>query len=125
MPFNFDHASHRLAHHVAVRMFPALFTTPHSVSATLMPERYAEILYANGFEEQACRMEVYGHPMPSGNEVVEWTRGSLLTAYQEKLSASQFELFLDQYRAAVLGEIGEGPYFYAFKRILLWGRKRT
>jgi trans-aconitate methyltransferase len=91
----------------------------------LLPERYAAILYANGFAEQVCRVEVYGHPMPSGNDVAEWTRGALLTAYQQKLSAPHFEMFLDQYRAALLAEIGEGPYFYTFKRILLWGRKRT
>ena len=125
MPFNFDHASHRLAHQVAARLFPALFSAEHPVSATLLPDRYAEIMYENGFEDQVCRVEVYGHPMPSGSEVVEWTRGSLLTKYQEKLTPQQFEVFLNQYRAALLQVIGEGPYFYTFKRILLWGRKRT
>ena len=61
--------------------------------------------------------------MPSGSEVVEWVRGSLLTAYQEKLSAPEFAHFLEAYRAELLAEIGEGPYFYAFKRLLLWGRR--
>jgi trans-aconitate 2-methyltransferase len=122
MPFNFDHCSHRVAHETALRLFPDTFAG-ESGPATLPVERYAEILFANGFEQQICRIEVYGHPMPSGREVVEWTRGTLLTAYRARLTDDDFTRFVEAYRDELLSRIGEGPYFYAFKRMLVWGRK--
>jgi trans-aconitate 2-methyltransferase len=124
MPYNFDHPSHTVAHTVAVELFPHKFKAEQHFSGTLAPEQYAAILHACGFEEQRCRMEVYGHSMPSGDAVVEWTRGSLLTAYQQQLSAQEFEHFVNAYRDVLVQRLGNGPYFYAFKRLLLWGRKR-
>lgn len=123
MPHNFDHPSHVVAQRIALELFPAIFSVSRPVSGTLTVERYAEILFKHGFEEQICRVEVYGHPMQSGNEVVEWTQGSLLTAYQQQLLPDQFNVFVNEYRKALLAEIGEGAYIYAFKRILMWGRK--
>ena len=123
MPYNFDHPSHVVAQRVALKLFPHAFNALQPLSGTLSLECYAEMLFRHGFEDQVCRVEVYGHPMSSGTDVVEWTKGSLLTAYQQRLSVAEFQLFVDEYRSALLAEVGDGPYFYAFKRILLWGRK--
>lgn len=123
MPYNFDHPSHVVAQRTALDLFPHAFNADHPLSGTLKLETYAEMLFKHGFAEQVCRVEVYAHPMRSGEDVVEWTKGSLLTAYQQRLSADEFRIFLAEYRRALLAEIGTGPYFYAFKRILLWGRK--
>jgi hypothetical protein len=36
------------------------------------------------------------------------------------------EPFVDAYRAELLDRIGfSEPYFYAFKRILMWGRRQV
>ncbi|HTR00181.1 MAG TPA: methyltransferase domain-containing protein [Candidatus Acidoferrum sp.] len=124
VPFNFDHPSHQIAAAVASRLFPAVFADGQfSVIRTLTVERYAELLFANGFAQQNCRIQVYGHPLPSGADVIEWTKGTLLTGYQRRLSPEQFSLFFDTYRRELLDALGTGPYYYAFKRILLWGRK--
>lgn len=123
MPFNFDHPSHRLAGEVAHRLFPLLFEAPRQAQV-LSLQRYAEILFQNGFENQIARLEIYGHAMDSGKDVIEWTKGTLLTGYQSKLDEAQFSEFLNTYETELIQEIGEGPYFYAFKRALLWGRKR-
>ena len=123
VPFNFDHPSHVAAATVARDLFPRAFEAPARVPATLPVERYAEILFSNGFTEHVARVEVYGHPLTSGGDVVEWTKGTTLTAYQARLSAEEFQSFLDEYRRVLVGILGEGPYFYPFKRILLWGRK--
>lgn len=122
MPFNHDHPSHTIADAVARKLFPQKFAQAKK-HAVLPIERYAEILYASGFREQVCRLEIYGNPMPSGRDVIEWTKGTLLTSYQAKLGEEEFDLFLNEYRQSLLAEIGEGPYFYAFKRGLIWGRK--
>jgi trans-aconitate 2-methyltransferase len=122
MPFNFDHPSHVIAARVAKRLFPSVFAE-ETQRFTLNLERYAEILFKNGFESQIARIEIYGHPMKSGYEVIEWTKGTLLTGYQSKLNETQFTDFLNSYKSELIAEIGEGPYFYAFKRALLWGKK--
>ncbi len=121
MPYNFEHASHRLAREVALQKFPLLFTESETQAFVLPLERYAELLFENGFSEQNCLLKIYDHPLPSGKEVIEWTKGTTLTAYQKKLNSSEFSEFLREYSAKLLCEIGTGSYFYTFKRILLWG----
>jgi trans-aconitate 2-methyltransferase len=123
VPCNFDHLSHRLAREVGNQLFPTVFTEKESRLGVLPVEKYAEILYHSGMSEQIARIEVYGHPMNSGLDVVEWTKGTLLTSYQAKLSPSDFQKFLTTYSAEIVKAIGTGPYFYPFKRTLLWGLK--
>lgn len=121
VPMNYDHPSHRLAVETAAEMFPQKFPlTPPSV---LPVERYAEMLNQAGFERQVARVEVYGHPMASPEEVVEWTKGTLLTTYSTQLNKNDFEEYLAVYRAKILKVAGAGSYFYTFKRILLWGSR--
>ncbi len=122
MPFNFDHPSHTIAARVAKSLHPDIFTNL-SERSTLALERYAELLFENGFTSQVARIEIYGHPMESGLDVIEWTKGTLLTRYQALLSETQFTKFLEIYQQELVAEIGSGPYFYAFKRALLWGKK--
>lgn len=122
MPYNFDHASHRIARDVARSFLRDL--DPAFSDRTLLPlEWYAEKLFRAGFEKQSCRIQVYLHPMASGADVVEWTRGTLLTSYQKHLPPDRFREFVALYKERLLKEIGEGPYLYTFKRMLLWGRR--
>lgn len=123
VPCNFDHPSHTIAEETATKMFPNLFPKGHHFLAVLPVERYAEIFYSAGMEEQVTRVEVYGHPMSSGRDVVEWTKGTFLTRYQSQLSVPDFEKFLEAYTREIVRVLGEKPYFYPFKRMLLWGKK--
>jgi trans-aconitate 2-methyltransferase len=123
MPSNFDHPSHRIAAEVGHELFPQKFPQNSVPIRTLNLERYAEILYSQGFHEQNCRIQIYGHTMASGRDVVQWTKGTLLTRYQAELTDVEFKQFLEKYEADLIAEIGTGPYFYAFKRMLLWGTK--
>ena len=55
--------------------------------------------------------------------MVEWLKGTSLTRFRAGLDAAAYERFLAVYRARLLDEIGDRrPYFYAFKRILIWAR---
>jgi len=123
IPANDEHPSHRIARETARRLFPGVFAGDGGFIRALPVERYAEILFANGFPAPLCRVQVYPDLLPSGGDVVEWTRGTLLTAYQARLSEADFARFLEAYRRELLSVIGEGPYLFAFKRILMWGRK--
>ena len=117
MPCNDDHASHRVAARVARE-----FGVEARPDYVLPVERYAEQLYRLGYERQHVRMQVYGHRLPGANDVVEWVRGALLTHYEGLLAADKYAEFLEAYREQLLEEIGdERPYFYTYKRVLLWG----
>jgi trans-aconitate 2-methyltransferase len=116
MPSNHDHPSHRIAAELA----PSFGLEPRAVNV-LTPEHYASLLHRLGFARQHVRLQVYGHLLPSTRDVVEWTKGTTLTPYRESLSPERYEEFLAQYTARVVEALGdERPYFYAFKRVLIW-----
>jgi trans-aconitate 2-methyltransferase len=122
VPANADHPSHQVAASVFASAFDGA-PPPDPVRSVLAPEHYAELLDQIGFAEQHVRLQVYGHHLASTAEVVEWVKGTSLTRFRERLDDATFERFLGRYRERLLAELGDHqPYFYAFKRILIWGR---
>ena len=123
MPANFDHPSHALAAETALEEPFATALGGHArVVPVLSPEAYAQLLHGLGFARQSVRMQVYGHVLESTDAVVDWVRGTLLTDYEVRMPATVFEEFVARYRERLLAILGdERPYFYAFKRLLIWG----
>jgi trans-aconitate 2-methyltransferase len=125
VPANYDHPSHVVAAELAAEEpFRAALGGWHRPAPVEAPEWYATLLDRLGLAEQHVRLQVYLHHLAARDEVVEWVRGTLLTAYAERLPAGLFERFLDGYRRRLLPLLAdERPYRYPFKRILLWARK--
>jgi trans-aconitate 2-methyltransferase len=124
VPANFDHPSQLAADEVAGEQpfVDALGGYRRGVKV-LTPERYSELLHQLGYREQHVRLQVYGHLLDRPADVVEWTRGSLLTDYERRLTPELFAAFVERYRELLLPRLDRTePYFYTFKRILLWGR---
>jgi trans-aconitate 2-methyltransferase len=89
----------------------------------LAPEQYAELLHELGFVEQHVRLQVYPHLLASSRDVVEWVRGTTLTRFERRMSPAGYQRFLQCYEEQLLAEIGHHePYFFPFRRVLLWGR---
>ena len=110
MPANDSHWSHITAVQVARELGLAIKPIP-----LLTPERYAELLFELGFKRQHVRMQIYGHTLPSSEDVVEWVKGSLLTFYDRG-----DQRFLPLYRERLLQRLGKHtPYFYTYKRLLI------
>lgn len=127
VPANADHPSHLVSAALAEsEEFAHAFDgdpPPDPVLSVLSPERYAVCLEHLGFEDQHVRLQVYGHRLTSSAEVVEWVKGTSLTRFRRALSDEMYERFLERYRSRLLEALGDRrPYFYPFKRILLWGR---
>jgi trans-aconitate 2-methyltransferase len=119
MPANHGHASHRIAAEVAA----SFGIEPRTVNV-LAPESYAALLHRLGFARQHVRLQVYGHLLPSTADVVEWTKGTTLTPYREALSSDRYADFIAEYTNRLVATLGdERPYFYTFKRVLLWATK--
>lgn len=129
VPANADHPSHRAAVDVALRepFHSALQGDPPAdpvAANVLTPERYAEVLHDLGFEHQHVRLQVYGHVLADTASVVAWTSGTTLTRFAARLDPATYDEFVEAYRVEVLRRLGDrSPYFYPFKRILLWGRR--
>jgi trans-aconitate 2-methyltransferase len=89
----------------------------------LEPEEYARLLHDLGYVEQHVRLQVYAHVLPSSRAVVEWVRGTSLTRFEKRLPPELYAEFLRRYEEDLVAHVGEhSPYFFPFRRILLWGR---
>lgn len=125
VPANHDHIAHQLADEVAAEapFVEALdgFQRRHSVEH---PRWYESKLRELGFSERLVRLQVYPCELPSAADVVEWLRGSLLTAWQARLSPEMFERFVATYKARLLAVLpADRPFYYPYARILMWGRR--
>ncbi len=125
VPANFDHVSHTLAADIAhEEPFVEAMQGYTRTFSVLPPEEYATLLHELGFVAQSVRLQVYGHVLESPDAVVEWVRGTLLTDYESRLPEPLYQEFVARYRARLHAALGDQrPYFYPFKRILLWGRR--
>ena len=129
VPANADHAAHRLANQVAAtEPYLTAFNSlppPDPVSQNvLLPDQYATVLDELGAVDQNVRLQVYPHHLESTAMVVEWTRGTTLTRFTKLLEPDLAGQFIDAFRARVLDVLGDvSPYFYPFKRILIWAKK--
>ncbi|GAC1592970.1 MAG: trans-aconitate 2-methyltransferase [Acidimicrobiales bacterium] len=126
VPANVDHPSHTVSAALAADELSHLFAEappPDPVLGVLRPEAYAELLDGLGAVDQHVRLQVYGHHLSATADVVEWVRGTSLTRFARALSAEDYEQFVARYREELLSVLGDRrPYFYAFKRILMWAR---
>jgi trans-aconitate 2-methyltransferase len=111
MPANDGHWSHVIAAQVARELGLEVRPTP-----LLTAEGYATLLFELGFKRQHVRMQIYGHVLPSSEDVIEWVKGTLLTFYE-----GRDPRFMPLYRERLLQRIGNTkPYFYTYKRVLIW-----
>jgi trans-aconitate 2-methyltransferase len=115
VPANHDHPAHVLAAQLAAeRGLPEVGPGAN----VLAPETYAAVLHDLGLVDEQVRLQVYGFELPSGADVAEWTKGTLLTGYRALLDDGAYDEFEAEYRRRLTDTLGTGPYYYAFKRIL-------
>ena len=124
MPAMYGHPSHRVATAVASEpeFAVALAGYVHR-EYVLSAEEYDRLLTQLGYARRSARLQVYRHELPSGEEVVEWVKGTLLVGYQERLQPETYARFLSRYREKLFSMLEDKrPYVYEYRRILLWGR---
>ncbi len=125
VPANEAHPSHAVAREVAGEPpFREALGGHVRESPVLAPEAYAHLLHRLGFPARRVRVEVYGHPLASRDEVVEWVKGTLLTDYERRLAPEAYAAFLARYRERLRAELpDERPFLYTYRRVFLWARR--
>lgn len=124
IPANHDHFTHvTIAALASDEPFRSALNGWTRTSPVLPVERYAELLFAAGAERIHARLQVYGHVLESADAMLEWTRGTTMVPYLERLPAHLHEPFLDAYRERLRRRFPQKPVYYAFKRILFAGTR--
>jgi trans-aconitate 2-methyltransferase len=127
VPSNHEHPAYALVYQmVAEPPFAEALGGYTGRLYVLAPETYARLLHEWGFRPQHVRLQVYPHYLSSRDEVVELLKGTQLTTFQARLSAELFDELVGRYQERLRDLLpDERPFFYPFKRILLWGRRLT
>jgi trans-aconitate 2-methyltransferase len=82
-------------------------------------ESYAQLLFENGARDITVLEKVYPHVLADSDAVVEWTRGTALVPYLERLPAELREPYVERYRARLRELLPGAPYFYGFRRMMI------
>lgn len=126
MPMNHDYATHVIAKQMSLEQpWASLMSEPYSKTQSMLTvEQYASLVFKLGFKEQNVSLKVYGHVLDTREGVIEWVKGTLLTYFESRLSPTDFQAFTTEFRKRLFAELPDDkPFFYPFKRILLWAQK--
>lgn len=124
-PSNHNHVSHVIVRELAVvEPFRSRLQGYVRIPPVLPVERYAEILFEQGAGSMTVFEKVYPHIMENADGVVEWTSGTLLVPYFERLGDMK-DAFLNAYRQRLREKMPGSPVFYGFRRILFSATKPT
>ena len=125
VPANDDHPSHAVAAEIAADApFREALGGWSKPTHVLAPEAYAVLLERLGYREHRVSLEVYSHHLDSRDHVVEWVKGTTLTAYKKRMPATLFDEFVEAYRVRLRERLEDAqPFLYTFKRILIHAAK--
>lgn len=93
-------------------------------SAVLTIDEYAQILFDSGLEELNLSQKVYPIIAEDHETLFNFISGSALIPYLEKLDEEQQKPFITEFKQRIAKDFAKLPAIYAFKRILLYGRKK-
>ncbi|UKB85961.1 methyltransferase domain-containing protein [Chryseobacterium sp. MEBOG06] len=93
-------------------------------SPVLSMDEYAQILFDNGIEDIEISQKVYPIIAEDGEALYEFISGTALLPYLERLEHEQKETFITEFKARIAKRFTKYPAIYAFKRILIYGRKK-
>jgi trans-aconitate 2-methyltransferase len=84
----------------------------------LTVDHYAELLYESGGINLTVFEKVYPHVLENADALADWSRGTALVPYLERLPPELHEPFLNRYREKLRARWPGSPIFYGFRRIL-------
>jgi trans-aconitate 2-methyltransferase len=92
-------------------------------SPVLNIDQYAQIMFDGGLEDIEVMQKVYPIIAQDHEALYDFISGSALIPYIELLEEDQKKLFIAIFKTRIAEHFPKLPAMYAFKRILLYGRK--
>lgn len=92
-------------------------------SPVLNIDEYAQILFDGGLEDIQIVQKVYPIIANDHDTLYNFISGSSLIPYIERLKGEEKEVFISTFKERIKRSFPKLPAIYAFKRILLYGRK--
>jgi trans-aconitate 2-methyltransferase len=124
LPSNHRHPAHRLIVETASEQpFERALKGWLRQSPVLPVEDYAELLFAAGGQDMVVFEKVYPHMLENSDAVADWSAGTALLPYMERLEAELREPFMQRYRQKLRQHWPGSPVFYGFRRILFTARR--
>ena len=119
LPSNHTHPTHTLITEVAAEEpYLSALGGWHRQSPVLSINEYAGLLYESGGSEITVFEKVYPSLLENSDALAEWTRGTTLVPYLERLPEQLKEPFMERYREKLRALYPPGPVFYPFRRTL-------
>jgi trans-aconitate 2-methyltransferase len=119
LPSNHTHPTHTLITEIAAEEpFLTALGGWSRQSPVLGINEYAELLYDGGGSEITVFEKVYPSLLDDADALAEWTRGTTLVPYLDRLPESLRENFMERYRDRLRALRPTGPVFYPFRRTL-------
>ncbi|MBV9210541.1 MAG: methyltransferase domain-containing protein [Acidobacteria bacterium] len=119
LPSNHSHPTHTLIREIAgEEPFQSALGGWTREPPVLSIGKYAELLYEQGASDLIVFEKIYPHVLESAEALAEWTTGTALVPYFERLPQNLRELFLQKYIARLKEKWPRSPVFYPFQRIL-------
>ena len=119
MPSNHSHPTHTLIAAIAgEEPFRTALDGWTRRSPVLAVEEYARLLYECGGRELQVFEKVYPHVLADADALADWTSGTALVPYFERMGETLSQQFMQRYRQALRQRFPERPVFYGFRRIL-------
>jgi trans-aconitate 2-methyltransferase len=119
MPSNHGHPTHRLITQIAgEEPFRSALGGWSRNSPVLSLDAYAELLYAHGAQQITIFEKIYPHVLENADALAEWTSGTALVPYFERLPESLHDPFMQEYRRRLRERWPSAPVFCGFRRTL-------
>lgn len=93
------------------------------ISPVLSLDEYAKIMFEGGLKDLNISVKVYPIIVDDAERLFDFISGSALIPYMERLSGSDAKVFVEEFKTRIRNKFEDFPAIYAFKRILLYGRK--
>ncbi len=124
LPSNHNHPTHSLIIETArEEPFCTLLQGWVRVPPVLSIEAYAELLYQAGGENLVVFEKVYPHILADADVLADWTSGTALVPYFDRLDPEMRQGFLERYRQRLRERWPGAPVFYGFRRTLFSAQK--
>lgn len=92
-------------------------------SPVLTLDAYAQILFNSGLQDMQIFQKVYPIIAQDHETLFKFISGSALIPYMERLQPIEQEVFIREFKMKIAEAFPVLPAVYAFKRVLLYGRK--